>query len=160
MQDQIETIGMLVIKGVVLPLVGLFVTWASMMLPAWIKAKVKNESVAGVLERLSTLAFTVVTEVQQTVVSVLGDKATVEQLKAARDQAITTLKAHLGPKGIKELMDVLGIKTDEALDKLIVTYIESAVHNLKLTPKPGVLIESTTTSDPPASTTTVATTTP
>jgi hypothetical protein len=138
MQDQIETIGMLLVKGVLLPVVGLFVTWASMMLPAWIKAKVKNESVAGVLERLSMLAFTVVTEVQQTVVSGLGEKATAEELKAARDRAIETLKTYLGPKGIKELMDVLGIKTSEALDKLIITYIESAVHNLK-TSKPALL---------------------
>lgn len=131
MQDQIETIGMLIVKGVVLPLVGLFITWASMQLPALIKAKVKNESVAGVLDRLTQLAFTVVTEVQQTVVSGLGDKANTEALKGARDQAITTLKGHLGPKGIKELTTVLGIQTSEALDKMIVSYIESAVHNLK-----------------------------
>lgn len=142
MQDQIETIGMLIVKGVVLPLVGLFVAWASMMLPAWIKSKVKNESVAGVIERLTTLAFAVVTEIQQTVVSGLGDKATVEELKKARDQAITTLKEHLGPKGIKELMVVLGLPTTEAFDKLIVTFIESAVHNLK-TSQPA-LIEAAT----------------
>jgi hypothetical protein len=131
MQDQIETIGMLIVKGVVLPLVGLFVAWASAKLPALISARVKNESVAGVLDRLTQLAFTVVTEVQQTVVSGLGDKANAEALRGARDQAITTLKGHLGPQGIKELTTVLGIKTSDAVDKLIVTYIESAVHNLK-----------------------------
>jgi len=161
MQDQIETIGMLIVKGVVLPLVGLFIAWASMMLPAWVKAKVKNESVAGVLSRFTSLAFTVVTEVQQTIVSGLGDKATVEELRKARDQAIATLKTHLGPKGIKELMDVLGIKTDEAFDKLVITYIESAVHNLKLAPKPGALLETTTsTTEPDVTTTTTVATTP
>ena len=147
MQDQIETIGMLIVKGVVLPLIGLFVAWASAKLPALINARVKNESVAGVLDRLSALAFTVVTEVQQTVVSGLGDKATVDELKKARDQAIATLKTHLGEKGIKELMDVLGIKTPDAVEKLLITYIESAVHNLKTAPKPAVLeaIATTTT---------------
>lgn len=131
MQDQIETVGMLIVKGVVLPLVGLFIAWASAKLPALLSARVKNESVAGVLSRLTQLAFTVVTEVQQTVVSGLGDKANAEALRGARDRAIATIKSHLGPKGIKELMTVLGIKTSDALDKLIVSFVESAVHNLK-----------------------------
>lgn len=168
MQDQIETIGMLIVKGVVLPLVGLFVAWASMMLPAWIKAKVKNESVAGVLERLTSLAFTVVQEIQQTVVSGLGDKATVEELKAARDRAIETLKAHLGPKGLKELMTVLGLADSAAVEKLLITFIESAVHNLPKMMTAGTLIETKSTSTPetatePATTTvttTAATSTP
>lgn len=167
MQDQIETIGMLLIKGVVLPIVGLFVAWASAKLPALISTRVKNESVAGVLERLTQLAFTVVTEVQQTVVSGLGNKANTESLKAARDQAITTLKGHLGPKGVKELMTVLGMKTSEAFEKLLVTYIESAVHNLKVS-KSATMIETTSSTTPetasePATTTvttTAATSTP
>ncbi len=136
MQDQIETIGMLIVKGVVLPLVGLFVAWASAKLPALISARVKNESVAGVLERLTQLTFTVVTEVQQTIVSGLGDKATSEELLKARDSALATLKAHLGAKGIKELKQVLGIETSEAFDKLLITFVESAVHNLKASKAP------------------------
>jgi len=167
MQDQIETVSMLIVKGVVLPLVGLFVAWASMMLPAWIKAKVKNESVAGVLERLSTLAFSVVTEIQQTIVSGLGDQATTEELQKARDQAIATLKSHLGAKGMKELMTVLGL-ADAAVNKLLVTFIESAVHNLPKTLMAGTLIETKSTTTPetasePATTTvttTAATSTP
>jgi hypothetical protein len=146
MQDQIETIGMLLIKGVVLPIVGLFVAWASAKLPALIHARVKNESAAGVLDRLSTLAFAVVTEVQQTIVSGLGDKADGATLKAARDQAIATVKAHLGDKGIKEATKVLGLKDDDAITKLIVTFIESAVHNLKTSkPLEGTII---TTEEP------------
>lgn len=162
MQDQIETVGMLLVKGVLLPIIGLAVTAASLWLPLWIKSKVKNESMAGVLERLSTLTFAVVTEIQQTVVSGLGRKATKEELLAARDRALATVKEHLGAKGIKELMTVLGIQTSEAFEKLIVTYIESAVHNLKLTPKPGTLLETATTTteatreDPATTTTTTA----
>lgn len=154
MQDQIETIGMLLVKGVLLPIIGLAITAASLWLPSWVKSKVKNESIAGVLERLTMLAFTVVTEIQQTVVSSLGPKANAEALKAARDQAIATVKGHLGPKGVKELMNVLGIKTNDAFDKLIVTFIESAVHNLKLAPKPGTLLETATTHEDPATPTT------
>lgn len=146
MQEQIETVGMLIVKGVVLPLVGLFIAWASAKLPALISARVKNESVAGVLSRLTQLAFTVVTEIQQTIVSGLGDKANADELRGARDRALATIKQHLGPKGIKELMDVLGIKTSDALDNLIVSFIESAVHNLKSS-KPLLLTATATTEE-------------
>lgn len=131
MQDQIESLGMLMIKGVILPLVSLFVAWASMKLPALVQAKVKNETVAGVLDRLHQLVFNVVQEIQQTVVSSLGDKANGDALKAARDQALATIKSHLGPKGIKELEVVLGLDGNPAVERLIVTFIESSVFNLK-----------------------------
>lgn len=137
MQEHIETVGILVLKGVVLPIVGLAVTWASLRLPQWIKAKVKNESVAGVLDRLSLLAFNVVQEVQQTFVSNL-ENPTPEQLRLALDKALEALKAHLGPKGLQELKDVLGLDGDTAIERLIITFIESAVHSLKLAPKPAV----------------------
>lgn len=165
MQDQIETFGILIVKGVVLPLVGLFVAWASMKLPAWINTKVKNESVAGVLARLTNLAFTVVQEVQQTVVSRLGDKATMEELKGARDLALATLKAHLGVKGLKELELVLGLDGSSAVEKLLITFIESAVHNLPKMLIAGTLVETKTeakttpeTATEPASTTVTTTT--
>lgn len=151
MQEHVETIGILVLKGVVLPVIGLLVTWASLKLPQWVKAKVKNESVSGVLERLSLLAMNVVMEVQQTFVSTLKEPTT-EQLKEARDKAIAALKAHLGPKGLQELKDVLGLDGDTALERLIITFIESAVHTLKLTPRPvsGAVIEVTPPAPPPA----------
>jgi hypothetical protein len=138
MQDQIETIGMLIVKGVVLPLVGLFVAWASARLPALIAAHVKNTSVAGVLERLSSLAFSVVTEVEQTVIANLGDKADKAALLAARDQALATLKSHLGEKGLQEIEDVLGLKDQDAVIKLLITFIESAVHNMGPSPTPAL----------------------
>jgi hypothetical protein len=156
MQDQIETIGMLIVKGVLLPIVGIAVTAASLWLPLWIKSKVKNESIAGVLERLSTLTFAVVTEVQQTLISGLGGKATQAELLAARDRALATVKAHLGPKGIKELMTVLGIETTDAFDKLVVTFIESAVHHVKTE---GAVTTTTTTEGIGATTTTATVTT-
>ncbi len=162
MQDQIETIGMLLVKGVLLPIIGLAITAASLWLPSWIKSKVKNESVAGVLERLTTLAFSVVTEIQQTIVSGLGDKATKEELLAARNLAIATLKAHLGEKGLKELMAVLGLADAAAVDKLLITFIESAVHNLPKVLTAGALLETKTTTTPETATepaTTTVTTT-
>lgn len=152
MQDQIETIGMLMIKGVLVPVMIAFLTWASAHVPAWIAAKVNNTRVAGVLERLSQLAFQVVQEVQQTVVSKLGDKATEAELLAARDQALATLKSHLGDKGLQEIETVLGLQDQDAVIKMLITFIESAVHSLKQT-KP---VQPTTTPAVPAAPTTTA----
>lgn len=131
MQDLIATIGMLVIKGVVAPVIGLFLAWASMHLPAWLKSKTTNSRAAGILERLATLAMAVVQETEQTVVSKLGDKADETSLLAARDAALTSLKSHLGDKGLKELEIVFGLEDQDAVIKMLITFIEQAVHTLK-----------------------------
>lgn len=131
MQDQIETFGMMLIKGVIAPALAVFATWAAAQLGAWIRSKVRNDAVAGVLDRLAQLAFNVVQEVQQTVVSSLPDRANKAALLAARDQALLTLKSHLGEKGLRELMIVLGLKDDDAVVRLLLSYIESTVLTLK-----------------------------
>lgn len=132
MQDQIEMFGMMLIKGVLAPAFVAFLTWGAAHLGAWIRSKVRNDTVAGVLDRLSQLAINVVQEVQQTVVSSLPDKADKAALLAARDQALATLKSHLGEKGLRELMIVLGLKDDDAVVRLLLSYIESSVLTLKM----------------------------
>ncbi len=131
MQDQIETFGMMLIKGVLAPALVAFLTWGAAHVGAWIRARVRNDAVSGVLDRLAQLAFNVVQEVQQTVVSSLPDKANKDALLAARDQALATLKSHLGEKGLRELMTVLGLKDEGAVVKLLLSYIESSVLTLK-----------------------------
>lgn len=131
MQDQIETFGMLLIKGVIAPALAALLAWMSVQVSLWIKNRVHNERIASVLDRLSQLAFTVVQEIQQTVVSNLSDKANKTALAAARDQAIATLKSHLGDKGLQELMTALGLKDDAAVTRLLVSYVESSVKSMK-----------------------------
>lgn len=131
MQDQIETFGMLLIKGVVAPALTALLAWATVQLSGWIKAKVRNEKVAGVLDRLRELAFHVVQEVQQTIVSALPDTADKGALLVARDQALATLKSHLGEKGLRELMEVFGLKDEDAVVRMLLSYIESAVMTMK-----------------------------
>lgn len=132
MQEQIETFGMMLIKGVIAPAFLAFLTWAAARLGAWIHSKVRNETTAGVLYRLGQLAINVVQEVEQTVVSALPDKADKAALLAARDQALATLKSHLGEKGLRELTSVLGLKDDSAVAKLLLSYIESSVLTLRM----------------------------
>lgn len=136
MQDQIETFGMLLIKGVIAPALTALTAWIAVQLSAWIKTKVRNEKVSGVLERLTQLAFHVVQEVEQTVVSALPDKADEAALLAARNQALATLKSHLGEKGLHELMVVFGLKDDDAVVKMLLSFIESAVMTMRLTNGP------------------------
>jgi hypothetical protein len=131
MQDQIETFGMLLIKGVIAPAFTALLAWATVQLSGWIKAKSHNEKVTGVLDRLRELAFHVVQEVQQTIVSALPDKADKSALLAARDTALSTLKSHLGEKGLRELMTVFGLKDNDAVVDMLLSYIESAVMTMK-----------------------------
>jgi len=143
MQEQVELFGMLLIKGVIAPAFAAFATWATVQLGTWIKSKVHNDAVAGALDRLNQLAFHVVQEVQQTVVSALPNKADKAALVAARDQAITTLRSHLGSKGVAELMTVLGLKDDNALTKLLVSHVESAVMSMKQANGPVTTVTTT-----------------
>lgn len=136
MQDQVEMFGMMLIKGVIAPALAVFATWAAAQLGAWIRSKVRNDTVAGVLDRLTQLAFNVVQEVQQTVVSSLPDRANKAALLGARDQALSTLRSHLGDKGLRELMIVLGLKDNDAVVRLLLSYIESSVLTLKMTNGP------------------------
>jgi hypothetical protein len=152
MQDQIATIGMMIVKGVVVPVIGLFLAWAAAHAPAWAASKTKNERISGILSRLSSLTFQVVQEVQQTVVSKLGDKATAAELAAARDQALATLKSHLGDKGLQEIETVLGLQDQDAVIKMLITFIESAVHSLGKTDP----VQPTSTPAVPAATATTA----
>jgi hypothetical protein len=132
MQEQIETFGMMLVKGVIAPAFLAFLTWAAARLGAWIHSKVRNETTAGVLDRLGQLAINVVQEVEQTVVSALPDRADKAALLAARDQALATLRSHLGEKGLRELMTVFGLKDDDAVVRLLLSYIESSVLTLKM----------------------------
>lgn len=130
MQETIATIGMLVIKGVVIPVIGLFLAWASAHLPAWLKSKTTNTRAAGILERLGQLAMAVVQETEQTIVAGLGSQATPDELRKARDAALASLKSHLGDKGLKELEVVFGLQDQDAVIKMLITFIEQAVHTL------------------------------
>ncbi len=143
MQDQIEMFGMMLIKGVLAPAFVALLTWGAAHLGAWIRSKVRNETAAGVLGRLADLAFNVVQEIQQTIVSALPDRADKAALLAARNQALVTLRSHLGEKGLRELMTVLGLKDDDAVVKLLLSYIESSVLTLK-TSNPPIAASITT----------------
>lgn len=130
----LEWFGVLLLKGLVLPGVGLVVLYLSLRLPGWIAGLVNNKRIAAILDRIAQLAFTVVQEIQQTVIASLKageEKPNAEQLAAARDAALATLKSHLGSKGLIEIREALKLTDDTAVEKLLTSFIESAVLMLK-----------------------------
>ena len=95
---------------------------------AWIAEKVKNARVAGVLERLGNFAFTVVAELNQTVVDQLkkDGKWNAEEAAKVKQLALDKLKSYIGAAGLKEAMEILGLD-NETLLKFLSTLIEQQV---------------------------------
>lgn len=133
MKEQLAQFGLDALKAlspVILALLG----FIGMRLNQWIAAKVKNEQVQGILTRLSDVSINAVKEVEQTFISTL-EHPTAEDAKKARDAALSTIKSHMGARGLDEMKKVLGIEKDGDLEKLLITFLESHVHDLKLTKK-------------------------
>ena len=128
MSSQLQSILVTCLIGLATAVFGPLLALVTKKLHDLIDAKVKNEKVRGILDRLDDTAATVVQSVEQQVVSKLDPtKPLADNGKAARDAAIAELKTHLGQKGLDEAKTILGISTDNALDQIIVSYIESHV---------------------------------
>jgi hypothetical protein len=111
------------------------VTWVAARLGQWINARVRNEYLRGVLVRLDDAVLGVVREVHQVTVDALK-AATIDgklppgARESVKQAALNAIKAHLGVRGVGEVVRVLGLST-EGVDRLIGTKIEAAVHDLK-----------------------------
>lgn len=106
--------------------------WLAIRYASWIKEKIKSVRIEGILLRLGDAAFKVVRELQQTVVDKLkaDEKWDGDEAKKVKKAAIAKLKEYIGPKGVQEAFDVLGIDMP-GLEKIIGTFIEAEVHDLK-----------------------------
>jgi len=121
-------------------------TWVAAKVAQLINAKVKNEYLRGTLVRLDDAVLAAVREVQQVTVEAIkaasaDGKLTPDEKAQVKAKAVEAVKAHLGMKGLGELAKVLGLSGD-AVEKMLSTRIEAAVHDLKRTrmngaPGPG-----------------------
>ena len=128
MKEQLAALGIEVVKAlspVLVALLGLIGVKINQML----QAKIKNVTLEGILSRLNDTALNAVKEVEQTFVSRLQN-ATPEDWAKAKQMALDTIKAHMGPKGLAELQGILGLTDPAAIDKYIVTILESRVHDI------------------------------
>jgi hypothetical protein len=99
----------------------------------WINANVSNTMLKSVLLRLDDVVFTVVKEINQTIVDASRDPTTGKLLPDAAERAkaaaLAKVKAYLGADGLKLLLKVFGIGADT--DAIIASKIEAAVHDVK-----------------------------
>lgn len=102
---------------------------------AWLKAHTKNMRYAGALARLAELTFKVVLELNQTVVEQLKKDGKWNKEEAAKIKALalTKIKSYLGPAGLAELCEVLGLDP-KLVDELIGSYIEAQVLEAQVDP--------------------------
>lgn len=101
---------------------------------AFIQAHVHNTVVAGILNRLTAQASTVVSEAEGTLVEQFrtnGAPLTKEQGKLVLDAVLAKLKTHLGPQGLAEIEKIV---RPGDLNTLLVSYIEAANQNLNPPP--------------------------
>ncbi len=111
-------------------------TWVAAKIAQYIQAKVKNEYLRGVLVRLDDAVLAAVREVQQVTVEAIKSasadgKLTAEERARVKQAAIDSVKSHLGTKGLGELAKILGLEGG-AVEKLLSTRVEAAVHDLKV----------------------------
>jgi hypothetical protein len=110
-------------------------TWAAAKLAQLIRAKVRSEYLRQVLVRVDEAVFTAVKDLQQSVVEEIkaasaDGKITDEEKKRIKERAITSVKSHLGTKGISEVGTILGLEAG-ALDGFLSSKVEAAVHDLR-----------------------------
>jgi hypothetical protein len=126
----------LAILVVCAPVLTAAITWASVKFADLIKARTKNELIGGILARLTTSAFTLVREAEQTAVAAIkaardpkspgGEELTKEEGEQIKKAVVDKLKEVWGVKGLHEAGKILGL-TDAGLDKFISAKVEEAV---------------------------------
>lgn len=124
------------------PLLLAALTWAAAKLAQLIRAKVQNEYLKGVLVRLDDAVFTAVKDLQQSVVEQIkaasaDGKITDDEKKQIKERALASVKSHVGTKGLAEAAKVLGLEGG-ALETLLSSKVEAAVHDLRRTAPPDV----------------------
>ena len=117
------------------PLVGILITWLSGVAASQIRARAKNEKLAGVLMRLNDSITTVVRSMNQTLVqeyrkAKVDGKLNKEEAEQIKGEALAEITELWGYKGMLEAQKVLGI-SEESLTKRIMHGIEVAVAESK-----------------------------
>jgi hypothetical protein len=119
---------------VLAPIVTAIIALVGVALRNFIAAHTKSEYLKGALIRLNDIVFSVVKEIEQTVVAglkeALADGVLSDEEKAKiKQDAMSLVKQHIGLKGLAEMARVFGLE-GAALDAMISTKIEAAVHTV------------------------------
>lgn len=125
------------LSGVLTILIGM----VSMHLRHWLASKAHFASFECATTKLEKLSTTAVADIEQTLVRTLKAEGrwTPETALAARDAALAVMMQHLGPKGLAELQECLGLAYEDVKD-MALSYIEKQVLG-SLTKPPAELSE-------------------
>ena len=133
MNESLQTLAVATIVALAPALLAL-AGWLAAKLAGLINANVANKAVSGVLLRLDYAALNGVKAIEQAMVSaVRGSDGSLAPDAAARAKtaAVNAARSLLGPRGIDEVMRVLGLAGPASLDTLIGQRIEAAVGDMK-----------------------------
>src|SRR4051812_14546593 len=117
------------------PLVAIGLSWLSVKAAQLAAAKIKSEHVARVLLLVDNVVLAAAREVQQVLVDKLkatsrDGNLTPEQGTEAKQAALDSAKAQLGPRGFADVAATLGLER-QGVDHLLGGRIEAAVHRIK-----------------------------
>lgn len=101
-----------------------------------LRKRISNARALDAINRVASLAETVVLDVEQSVISSLRDAAADGAISAldaetAKAVALAKVKSYLGPKGKAEVLKAFGFKDDDELNSFISSHIEAAVARAK-----------------------------
>jgi hypothetical protein len=119
----------------VAPLAALGLTWLSIKAAQLAAAKIKTEHLARVLLLVDNVVLSSAREMQQVLVDSLKATSrdgglTAEQGAEAKQAALDSAKAQLGPHGLADIATTFGLDV-HGVDHLLAARIEAAVHRLK-----------------------------
>jgi hypothetical protein len=118
-----------------LPVLVAALSWGSLELVRWLRAKTKSTYLQGLLDRVNDTVMTAVKSAEQVTVAALraanaDGRITDEEKAAVKAKVLEEVKSHLGPRGLAEIGKILGLD-DGALASLLGSKVEAAVLDLK-----------------------------
>ena len=120
---------------VLVPLTAIGVAWLGGRVGELVQAKVGNEALRGVLLRLQDAVVTAVKDLEQTIVAdakaaASDGRISREEARRIKDKAVRQVKSYLGPTGLKQLGEVLGL-WELSVEDFIGSKVEASVLDLK-----------------------------
>lgn len=133
--SSLQTLFLQIVVPAIFTAIAGIVTWGGARLIALIDAKTKNETVAGVLARLTSAVQTVVLDINGTVKAAYVEATkdgvlSPDEKTALKKLALDKVKEHLGKSGLQTLITILGLN-GELVDSFLGSHIEAAVESMK-----------------------------
>ena len=138
---------------VLVPLTAIGIAWLGGRVGELVQAKVGNETLRGVLLRLQDAVETAVKDLEQTVVAdakaaASDGRISREEGRRIKDKAVRQVKSYLGPTGLKQLGEVLGL-WELSVEDFIGSKVEASVLDLKRAAPPAAPVPPPTAPEVP-----------